>query len=63
MSDVLDQLATAQAALEAAVNDLNTTSTVPTLADQVLAAVLPVLEAAGYKLETPADESAEAPLA
>jgi hypothetical protein len=46
MSNLSDQLNTALNAVQTAVNDVNNAA--PTLADQVLAAVLPVLEAAGY---------------
>ena len=59
MSDVTDQLTNAQAAITQAQTDLS--SQAPSLADTVLAAVLPVLEAAGYALPVPPAPEAETP--
>ena len=62
MSDVQSQLTTiqtalsdAQKAVDQAVTDM--TNPAPTLADNVLSAVLPVIEAAGYV--APSEESSE----
>lgn len=57
MSDIEDQLTTAQNAIGAALTDLENET--PTLADQVLEAVTPVLEAAGWTAPAELPETTE----
>lgn len=57
LSQVATDLATAQTVVSQAVTDLSVPAT-ETVGDQVLAAIAPVLEAAGYTVTAP---TAEAP--
>lgn len=59
MADVTDELQTALEAIQAAQEALNANE--PTLADQVLEAVVPVLEAAGYTAPAPTEATDDTP--
>ena len=57
LSTVAEDLTTAQAAVSQAVTDLSAPA-VPSVGDQVLEAVIPVLTAAGYTVTPPAATAA-----
>ncbi len=60
MSDITDQLSNAITELQSVETALS--SQAPTVGDQVLEAIIPVLTSAGYTVTAPSDAPTEAPV-